>query len=150
MPRAGEPQKCCAAVLAETGLFPVSAADEAQHVDLVPEPRSASLARRFVAECAGAPKGETAEVLALLTSELVTNAILHARTPLRLGVVRHDGRVLVAVADRNLVQPEQQPYSADRTAGRGIVLIEALAERWGITKIDGGKAVWFMVVVEAA
>ena len=131
-------ERCCGAVLAQTGLFPSSAADVARHLDLHPEPRSASLARRFVAECAGgAVSPEMAETLALLTSEVVTNAILHARTPLRLGV-QHEDRMLVTVAGRNLVQPEQQPYSEERTDGRGIVLLEALADQWGITNYDGG------------
>ena len=79
----------------------------------------------------------------------MTNAILHARTPLLLGVVRSLDRIVVCVEDHNLVLPEPQPYSGERTAGRGIVILEALADRWGIASQEWGKAVWFTMRLTA-
>jgi anti-sigma regulatory factor (Ser/Thr protein kinase) len=113
------------------------------HLDLNPEPRSAGAARRFVMRCLGPLDVEMEGTLELLTSELVTNAVLHARTPLLLGVAQSGARIIVCVGDRNLLRPEQQPYSEDRSDGRGIVILQALAERWGITTQPGGKVVWF-------
>jgi hypothetical protein len=121
-----------------------SAADAtAWHLELNPEPRSAGAARRFVVRCLWPLDAETSGTLELLTSELVTNAILHARTPLVLGLARSGERIVVCVEDQNLVLPEPQPYSDDRTEGRGVVILQALAEGWGIATHRRGKVVWF-------
>ena len=122
----------------------------AWHLELDPKPRSAATARRYVLERLGPLDPETGGTLELLTSELVTNAILHARTPLVLGVARSVEHILVCVGDRNLVRPRQQPYSEERTDGRGIVILEALAERWGIATDERGKVVWFSMRLSAA
>ena len=119
------------------------------HVPLDPEPRSAAAARRFVVECLRPLDEETEGTLKILTSEVVTNAILHARTPLLLGVAQGPDRIVVCVEDRNMAAPEHQPYSGERTTGRGIVILEALADRWGIATEERGKAVWFTMRLTA-
>jgi anti-sigma regulatory factor (Ser/Thr protein kinase) len=138
----------CSGIFEELDLRGAAQAS-AWHLELNPEPRSAGAARRFVLGCLGALDDETAGTLELLTSELVTNAILHARTPLVLGVARSGDRIVVCVEDRDLVRPEQQPYSDDRIDGRGIVILEALADRWGIATHERGKAVWFTMRLTA-
>jgi anti-sigma regulatory factor (Ser/Thr protein kinase) len=122
----------------------------AWHLHLDPKPRSAAAARRFVVGCLGPLDEDTEGALKLLTSEVVTNAILHARTSLRLGVAQVRDRIVVCVEDRNVGRPEQQPYSGERTAGRGIVILEALADHWGIAAEQRGKAVWFTMRLTAA
>ncbi len=122
----------------------------AWHLELDPAPRSAAAARRYVLERLGPLDSETAGTLELLTSELVTNAVLHARTPLVLGVARSVEHILVCVGDRNLLRPQQQPYSEERTDGRGIVILQALAERWGIATDARGKVVWFAMRLSTA
>jgi serine phosphatase RsbU (regulator of sigma subunit)/anti-sigma regulatory factor (Ser/Thr protein kinase) len=83
----------------------------------------------------------------LLTSELVTNAVLHAETPVRVTCRAHGCEVEVSVLDR---QPEctipgvpGRTADADREAGRGLVLLAALASSWGVTYAPAAKAVWF-------
>ena len=138
---------CCDDVLATGGPLPAGASAHCVHLELAPDPRSASTARQFVVTTVGDDvDDDSSAALALLTSELVTNGILHARTRLRVGVTEHDGEILVAVGDNNLLQPEQQPYSDTRTDGRGLALIRAMAHRWGIATYDGGKSVWFTVL----
>src|SRR4051812_17210680 len=67
------------------------------HLDLEPEPRAAGLARQFVREHAPELPGETADSLMLLTSELVSNAVVHARTAIELTIVVTQQSVVVAV-----------------------------------------------------
>lgn len=113
-------------------------------LDLTPEPRSAGTARRFVAEHVhGHVPDETAEVAALLTSELVTNAIVHAHTPMRLHVDVTDEAVRVAVADEMPRLPTPRRSHDARLTGRGMNLVSALATQWGVDPRPRGKTVWF-------
>ena len=83
----------------------------------------------------------------LLTSEVVTNAILHARTPLRLTAAVERGQVRVRVYDSMRLVPRVRSYRADAGTGRGMHLVSALADQWGVEETSGGKCVWFTVVV---
>ena len=116
-------------------------------LDLDPIPRAAAEARQEVkAWLMGvrAPVGCLDDVL-LIVSELVTNAVLHARTPLRL-VLRYDGaRVLAEVFDQDprLPSPASDPQTA---GGRGLFLVDGLSTRWGSEHVRGGKRVWAELV----
>lgn len=83
----------------------------------------------------------------LLTSELVTNAVIHARTDLTVSVAVADGTAEIGVTDGSADLP--RPRTAARTAegGRGLRLVERLAEDWGVARVDGGKQVWFALDV---
>ncbi len=125
-----------------------------------PVPAAAAAARRFVRDTleswdlAGQP-GEQDPLVddaVLLTSELVTNAVLHAGTPVQvtcrlLGDVS-DGAVEIAVLDRRPAQlrpdqPQTADDAAERTSGRGLQLPSELASAWGVTYARAAKAVWF-------
>jgi anti-sigma regulatory factor (Ser/Thr protein kinase) len=82
---------------------------------------------------------------ALLTSELVTNALRHAAGVLALQIELSllEGVVRVSVEDSAPARPMVQARSRDATGGRGLQLVEALAAQWGSTPTDRGKAVWF-------
>ena len=113
------------------------------HLQLDPLPRLVSEARQFVLAHAPDLPEETEDALVLLTSELVTNAILHARTPLELGITVADESVLVTVHDLDLARREQTPY-AGREGGWGLGLVTSLAEEAEMTPDpDGGKTAWF-------
>jgi DNA-binding NarL/FixJ family response regulator len=111
------------------------------------EPRSAGEARRFVAAALqGWRLGPLLETVTLLTSELVTNAILHAGSEVDV-VVRLTGEAArVEVTDRSDAPPAPRPAADSDNSGRGLALVEALARRWGTRRIvGGGKTVWFEV-----
>jgi anti-sigma regulatory factor (Ser/Thr protein kinase) len=85
-----------------------------------------------------------ADEVALLTSELVTNAVLHAGTPIELVVEERPDAVRVEVRDTSDEVPVRRQVSPDATYGRGLALVEAVARDWGVRQIpDDGKAVWF-------
>ena len=79
----------------------------------------------------------------LLVSEVVTNAVLHARSEIRLCVGWNGDAVRVEVADESPVLPVPQHYSEMATTGRGMHLVEEVATAWGSDPVDPGKVVWF-------
>lgn len=116
-----------------------------QHADaltLDPEPRQVSSARRFVARSVPELDGETGDTLLLLVSELVTNAVVHARTELEVAVTVTEDDVLIAVHDLDLGRREQRV--GERDGGRGLGLVRTLAADSGmVSHPDGGKTAWF-------
>lgn len=108
------------------------------------EAPSAAEARRFAAGClAEAGLEEMTDTTTLLVSELVANAVLHAQTDLVV-VVRIDlDRVTVEVHDGSAGSPSVKRYSSLSGTGRGLVLVEALADAWGMEPTSVGKYVWF-------
>lgn len=95
------------------------------------------------------PDQQALDRVLLLTSEVVTNAILHARTPLRLTASVERGQVRVGVYDSLRLVPRVRAYRADAGTGRGMHLVAALADQWGVEETSGGKCVWFTVLVTA-
>ncbi|MCW2778764.1 MAG: regulatory protein [Frankiales bacterium] len=115
------------------------------HLHLDPLPRLVGDARRFVDSHAPELPAETHDALLLLTSELVTNAVLHARTPIELGITVTEHAVLVTVHDLDLARPAQRPYDG-REGGWGLGLVAALADASDLETHDGdGKTAWFRV-----
>lgn len=125
--------------------------EERHHLHLEPVPRAPSLARRFVREHAPSLPGETADALLLLTSELVSNAVLHARTAIEVALVVAEHSLVVTVHDLDLASPLQEPY-ADREGGWGTNLVSALAQSWSTAPHadGGGKTVWFRLLRDEA
>jgi anti-sigma regulatory factor (Ser/Thr protein kinase) len=109
---------------------------------------SAASARRFVAAALrrwGCPD-DFIELVLLLTSELVTNAYRHAGTETRVSVRLDGDCTRVEVRDVGRGEPELQPLDTDRVDGRGLQIVDALADRWGYHSNAGGTAVWFELV----
>lgn len=78
----------------------------------------------------------------LLVSELVTNAVVHARKPEWLRVWRIDGRLRVEVTDGTRHRPVLRNPGACHAHGRGMMLVAALADDWGADDLPDGKVVW--------
>jgi CheY-like chemotaxis protein len=108
--------------------------------------QSARAARRFVRDslvawgCDG-----LLDAVELLVSELVTNAVVHARSDVELTISLRDDRVRVEVIDSTDVHVQRRDAAGESQSGRGMALIEALALAWGIDTLVAGKAVWFEV-----
>jgi anti-sigma regulatory factor (Ser/Thr protein kinase) len=81
----------------------------------------------------------------LLVSELVTNAVLHARSATRVTIERDDTRVRISVCDDSPARPRLRDYGPDAVTGRGLVIVDRLARRWGVDPSDAGKCVWFEI-----
>jgi anti-sigma regulatory factor (Ser/Thr protein kinase) len=134
---------CCGEVIEREPSLGTFSESRCVHLALSAEPKAPAAARAFVSEVAADEDQDLVDALALLTSEVVTNAVIHARTPIEIGVARDEDRVLVAVGDRNLARPEQQPYRPERSGGRGLMIVRSLSDDWGVTTYENGKSVWF-------
>lgn len=90
---------------------------------------------------------EQAEIAELLVSELAANAVLHARGRYRLTLSLESGRLRCTVADEGPDLPETPGACTDSDSenGRGLLLVDALADRWGSGRVEDGvgKEVWF-------
>ncbi|HKY77993.1 MAG TPA: MEDS domain-containing protein [Acidimicrobiia bacterium] len=87
---------------------------------------------------------------ALITTELATNAILHAQTGFTVVVSRRpEGSIRIAVRDASLVRPRPREAGPFETSGRGLRLVAALAARWGSEPIPAGKMIWAELEVPA-
>jgi anti-sigma regulatory factor (Ser/Thr protein kinase)/anti-anti-sigma regulatory factor len=115
---------------------------------LAPTPTAPAAARAFVREVCqywqlALPDNTVMERAVLLANELVTNAMVHAHTEMRLRLELRGDRLHIAVRDGSpgllrLVTPDWQ-----EEGGRGLWLIEQLASAWGVNRHpDGGKVVW--------
>jgi anti-sigma regulatory factor (Ser/Thr protein kinase) len=111
------------------------------------DPTGVRAARRFVASTLqGWGLDGVAEVVVLLTSELVSNAVTHAGgSSVGLVMVLDDHDVRVEVHDANPEWPRRRQGNGDREQGRGLILVAALAASWGVEATGSGKSVWFQV-----
>lgn len=119
--------------------------------------RGARLARILAAcqlDAWGVPYGAPlSEAVTLIVAELSANAVLHGLVPgrdfaLRLLRDRASGRVRVEVSDTHPARPVRLTPSSADDGGRGLLLVGALATRWGVTERPGpGKTVWAEVDV---
>jgi anti-sigma regulatory factor (Ser/Thr protein kinase) len=126
-------------------------------VDLTAAPRSVPVARRLVRlvlaswELAG-----LAESAELIASELVTNAIAASATAghhpvIRLRITSRVYAVVVAVWDGSDQWPvPRRDGAADALGGRGLMLVGALADRWGAERAEEGGKTVFAVISRAA
>jgi anti-sigma regulatory factor (Ser/Thr protein kinase) len=105
-------------------------------------------ARRFVADALRRWELESlAPDAMLLTSELVTNSVLHADSDVTVTVAVADGMAEVGIADGSDVLPQQRRGGARAEGGRGLRLVERVAVEWGVVSVPGGKQVWFRLDV---
>jgi len=119
---------------------------DAASARLSPEAPSARQARRFVDETLRRwDCDDVVDTVELLVSELVTNAVLHARSEVDVSVQLLPDRVRIEVADQSPEGIERRALTADQGSGRGISMVEALALAWGVTTNRSGKTVWFEV-----
>jgi anti-sigma regulatory factor (Ser/Thr protein kinase) len=125
----------------------------ARTLRLVTGLRAPGEARRFVSTAlAGRLGREDVESAALVVSELVTNAVVHAGTGVEVGL-ELDGRVLrLRVADGDTRPPVPRRAVTDElSTGRGLRLLEVLSTRWGVEATrppePPGKAVWCELTV---
>lgn len=109
-------------------------------------PRSVAGIRRFaVAACEANGYVGDRDVVALLVSELATNALVHGAGDVRVAVHEVGGSLRVEVADDGAGEPVLRDAGPDAEGGRGMALVAALADAWGVEPLPGGKTIWFEV-----
>jgi anti-sigma regulatory factor (Ser/Thr protein kinase) len=122
--------------------------NRAESQTLLHTPEAPGLARRYVTARSAAWPADLVDLVVLLTSELVTNAVVHGLGPVQL-VLREDGDcVRVEVGDGEPRLPDGPGTATERdVSGRGLLILDRLADRWGAhpSRTPPGKVVWFEV-----
>jgi anti-sigma regulatory factor (Ser/Thr protein kinase) len=120
-----------------------------ESLDLPLSPASSRMAREFVVSVTQVPEDVR---VAVVVTELVTNAVVHGHSRPHLTVGCDGDAVVVQVADDGPGRPIVQSVDAVETSGRGLVLVDQMAESWGVApRPDGpGKVVWARVVLDSS
>lgn len=109
-------------------------------------PQSAGAARRFVRHRVDDwHLGVATEDVVLMVSELVTNVGRHARTEATVRVRFAGDCLRIEVSDASPQPVQRREHSSGAEAGRGLLIVDALAAAWGVEADDHGKTVWFEV-----
>jgi len=118
-----------------------------QTLVLPPDPRSVRAARVFIqTHCAAAQlPNHTCDIAVLLTSEVVTNALLHGRSQVRLAVRIDQTGLTVEAGDDNSQHPQNTTTDLGALGGRGLSILASLATCWGVHDEPFGKIVWFRI-----
>ena len=99
--------------------------------------------RRFVSHVLSAWGEDDLQAdVALVTSEMATNSVVHAKSPFRARVDRTDDVIRVTIEDTGHGHAEPRAATLEDLDGRGVQIIDALAHRWGSDVMVGGKTVW--------
>ena len=105
------------------------------------------LIRSEMADC----DDEAIAAAELMISELVTNAVVHGATPIRIDL--HHGQqadvVTAAVTDGGDGRPLPREPEEVEPHGRGLLIVRSLAEEWGVAEYEAGKSVWFTLPCHA-
>jgi anti-sigma regulatory factor (Ser/Thr protein kinase) len=112
---------------------------------------SVTAARRFVTSTvSGAPR-PVAEAVAIVVSELATNCVRHAGTDFTIDIDQTPDELRVTVADSGEGWPTVRSPRPSEPSGRGLLLVRALADDWGIdaARDHTGKSVWFTMRLSA-
>ncbi len=126
---------------------------ETARLELPGTPAAPSVARLFIRNlCEEWGASSVCDVAELLSSELVTNAVIHARSTVELEAAYDDasdsGVLRIDVYDRapGVVSETPNPVSIAAEGGRGLAIVDRLAWRWGVDPLAQGKRVWFTLV----
>jgi PAS domain S-box-containing protein len=113
--------------------------------DLPPDVESPAAARRYVRTALeSAERTEWLDAAQLATTEIVTNAVLHAHSSVQLWIGVSDDELCVEVRDFNPTMPMRRDYDAEATTGRGMGLVASLTTSCGVQSLGAsGKVVWF-------
>ena len=132
-------------VTGDPGAHPRPMSDD--DVLVVPSlPQSIARIRRYAVDtCLARGHEADCDTVALLVSEVATNALIHGSGEVRIRVLADGPVVRVEVTDGSPAVPVQREASQDAEGGRGIALVDALATDWGTLPDDPGKTVWFEV-----
>ncbi|MFL6241110.1 MAG: ATP-binding protein [Actinomycetes bacterium] len=128
--------------LSAAGVLPSGTPTSVVAMPLDPVPLAPGLARRFVNENLSRASAAQREAALLITSELVTSVLLHARTSLEVAVCNVAKDVILAVIDHD---PGDEREAAKGLRGRGKALVTALADDYGTVGQGRCRTVWVVL-----
>ena len=107
--------------------------------------------RRFVSDLIADLPSDVQDAVALMVSELATNALIHAMTGFEVRVERTAGDLRVSVTDKGDGVPSARSPGPSEPHGRGLLIVNELADEWGTNRAfaDAGTTVWFRLRLSA-
>lgn len=107
-------------------------------------PDSPAAARRLVGAvlAEGGHGGSPLQDAVLVVSELATNALIHARSPFSVAVRSEGEHLRLSVHDWSKAEPRLRASDSAAVSGRGLQLVAAVCDRWGVERGPDGKTVW--------
>jgi anti-sigma regulatory factor (Ser/Thr protein kinase) len=108
------------------------------------QPESVPAARRFARQVLSDQSGEVIDAAELMVSELATNCVQHAGTDFEVKIHKQ-GEIRVDVRDANRRQPVLRFPAQHEPSGRGLRIVAAMSDDWGVIPSRGGKTVWFVL-----
>ena len=113
---------------------------------LPPEATSAGEARRLLRDAlSGVDFDDSMDAAQVAVSEIVTNALVHAGTPMRFRVLLGSPGLRVELGDGSPHLPHRRDYSEVASTGRGLHVVGEVVDSWGAYASGGGKVVWFEI-----
>jgi anti-sigma regulatory factor (Ser/Thr protein kinase) len=134
--------------ISQRAIPPDDVVESMEHLHLDPVPRVVGLARGFIRDQSPALPEDLLDVILLLASELVTNAVIHARTAIEVGMTVTNRSIIVTVHDEDLGRAPDR--AGGREGGWGLGLVRNLADDFEMEHHAGeGKTAWFRMSREA-
>jgi anti-sigma regulatory factor (Ser/Thr protein kinase) len=107
--------------------------------------QSVPAARRFVRDVLSDHSRKVVEAVELMATELATNCVQHAKTAFELTIHDGQGQIRIEVRDTGPGRPVPQSPTPRERRGRGLRIVEAMSDSWGVDRGSQGKTVWFTV-----
>ena len=111
------------------------------------EAQSVPAARRWATRLLAESGPEVLQAAELMVSELATNCIRHGNTRFDLTIQRTSNEIRVEVTDHGGGTPAMRSPGPDEPTGRGLLIVDALSDKWGVEKLVRGKTVWFTLTI---
>jgi hypothetical protein len=125
-------------------------AGRGRQLRLEPATGAARRARELVTEaCAHWECPDLCGPACIVVTEMVNNVVAHAKSDMTVLLARLDGMISVAVRDRSATIPRfTGPVAPTAYGGRGLLLIDAVSDRWGSLGLADGKVVWSLLAMD--
>lgn len=114
------------------------------------QPESVPAARRFVRDVLRDQPRDVREAVELMATELATNCVQHAKTSFELTINHGQEQIRIEVSDTGPGHPVPRSPTPKERRGRGLRLVEAMSDSWGVDPSSRGKTVWFTVPQRAS
>jgi len=100
-------------------------------------------ARGFVRETLRTQSQDVVDAVELMACELATNSVQHAQSDFELAIYDEQGEIRVEVSDAGRGRPTLRSPTSREPSGRGLRIVQALSNAWGVVPGEDGTSVWF-------
>jgi len=126
-------------------------ATDYHHLELTAERSSPAQARAYLRDLPKEPTAPWRDAAQVIVSELTSNVVRHVGGPFAVDVAVGRTQLLLGVTDASRQEPILRPPRTGALSGRGVQLVHALSDSWGVRLVhDGGKTVWAKITPDAA